>query len=80
MLKNITTCNFTSPPKEVVLQFFTALKIRCPWPGLNPRTLGPTASMHHQKRNSNFPMNMHPIQLYGIVPRVSILRKHSRQP
>jgi hypothetical protein len=38
------TDGFTSPPKEVVLQFLSPLKIHRPQPGFNPRTLGPVAS------------------------------------
>jgi hypothetical protein len=37
--------DFTSPPKEGVVQSFISLKIHLPWPGLNPQTLGPVASM-----------------------------------
>jgi hypothetical protein len=35
------TDGFTSPPKKVVLWILTPLKIHCPRPSLNPRTLGP---------------------------------------
>jgi len=38
------TDGFTSPPKEGVLRIFSPLKIRRPWPGLNPRTWVPKAS------------------------------------
>jgi hypothetical protein len=38
------TAGFTSPPKEVVLRIFIALKIYLPRPSLNPRTLGPVVS------------------------------------
>jgi hypothetical protein len=39
------TDGFTSPPKEGVLRIFSPLKIRWLWPGLNPRTWVPKASM-----------------------------------
>jgi hypothetical protein len=35
---------FTTHPKEGVLRIFIALKNPSPWPGLNPRPLGPVAS------------------------------------
>jgi hypothetical protein len=35
---------FISHPKEGVLRIFIALKNPSPWPGSNPRTLGPMAS------------------------------------
>jgi hypothetical protein len=38
------TVGFTSPPHDVVLRTIIALKIHCPWPGLNPPTLGRKAS------------------------------------
>jgi hypothetical protein len=38
------TSSFTSHPKEGMLQIFIALKNALPWPGLNPRPLGPVAS------------------------------------
>jgi hypothetical protein len=38
------TDGFTSPPKERRAADFITLKIHRPWPGLNPRTLGPVAS------------------------------------
>jgi hypothetical protein len=39
------TSVFTSPPKEDVLRNCIALTNPSPWPGLNPRTLGPVASI-----------------------------------
>jgi hypothetical protein len=38
------TSGFTSHPKEGVLRIFIALKNPSPWPGLNPRPLGPVAN------------------------------------
>jgi hypothetical protein len=38
------TSGFTSHPYECVLRIFIALKNPSPWPGSNPRPLGPVAS------------------------------------
>jgi hypothetical protein len=38
------TPGFASHPKEGVLRNFIALKNSSPWPGFNPRPLGPVAS------------------------------------
>jgi hypothetical protein len=38
------TSSFTCHPKEGVVQIFIVLKNPSPWPGLNPRPLGPVAS------------------------------------
>jgi hypothetical protein len=39
------TFGFTSYPKESVLRIFMVLKNSSPWPGSNPRPLGPVASI-----------------------------------
>jgi hypothetical protein len=60
------TDGFTSPPKEGVLRFFSALKIRRLRPCLNPRTWVPEVStlpLDHRSRSGS-PLVCRPVYFY----------------
>jgi hypothetical protein len=61
--------DFSSPPKEVVLRIFIALKIHSPLQGLNPQTLGPITSTLTTRSGLS---KLRPAVHYHAAPRTSL--------